>query len=280
MFSISAPIGNASYTDTHGLFVEPPRTKKVYSLYAKVVRRRSDISDGAKLTYLEILDFDFAHKYTGECKGYVFPSNETLSENRGVSERTIRQHIEELIVAGVLSRVRRKNKSSLLYISSVIQSNVEQYTSESRTAKKSRSQSPLSSTKPSEKTQPETRNQERQKSAVSYIDENTRILETTTNENDVVAQKLERLKLSPEKARSLAEGYPQEHIEKQIAELERRIREGQRPIRNPAGWLITAIEVVEVEQKQTKPPTQLRPVCNDEGEITHFEAYEFAEEQC
>jgi hypothetical protein len=283
MFPTSAPIGNAPYIDAKGVYVEPRTyTKRDYAEYAKIVRRRNDISDGAKLTYLEILEFDWESKQTGACKGFAFPSVDTLCEMRGVGERTIRGHLQELINKGILSRMRRRNSSSVLYIEDVIQTRVEQHSSfeKPRTAKICRYQKPFLPAKAKTVPSLQSDNPERQKSAIAYIDETTRIHETTTKQD--VVEKLERLKISGEKAQILAQSYPIAHIEAQIQELERRLRIGNaRPsIHNPAGWLIAAIEYSQIVPVEKKLLPKMHPVYDEQGQITHYEAVEMEGMDC
>jgi hypothetical protein len=286
MFAPTAQVSNVDYSDAESIFVEHRSpSKKEYALYAKAIRRRTDITDGAKLTYLELIDFDYESKQTGTCKGYVFPKTEKIAELRGVSERAIREHIKELISVGVLSRVRRKNTSSVIYIEDVIPKPMEQHTpaSHSSTAKICRSSKALSMSVASHQVSFQLENPERQKSAAAYIDETTRISETTTRQ-DAVAEKLERLKISPNKAHDLAERYSPQHIEVQVCELERRLRDPRSCglIRNPGGWLIAAIERVEVSTGEVSSPPrrQALPVFDERGNIDYYEVSELQEIGC
>src|SRR3712207_8439482 len=45
---------------------------------------------------------------------YVFPAVEKLAKIRHTSERTIQRHIRELIKAKLLTRIRQRNKPSIL----------------------------------------------------------------------------------------------------------------------------------------------------------------------
>gem|GEM_PF-2776029 len=85
------------------------------------------ISDAAKITFQVIDGYDWESKDTGESKGYVFPAVETLVRLRGVVDRTIRRHIAELIEAKLLTRTRRRNLPSILYIEDVSDEEVEKY---------------------------------------------------------------------------------------------------------------------------------------------------------
>jgi hypothetical protein len=77
------------------------------------------LSDAAKITYQVIEGFDWEDKDTGDSKGFVFPSIETISAIRNAAKRTIFRHIKELEKVGLLTRVRRRNLPSVLYIEEV-----------------------------------------------------------------------------------------------------------------------------------------------------------------
>lgn len=77
------------------------------------------VSDAAKITFQVIDGFDWESKETGESKGFVFPAVETIAKIRHTSVRTIQRHMLELIKAKLLTRVRQRNKPSILYIEEV-----------------------------------------------------------------------------------------------------------------------------------------------------------------
>jgi len=86
-----------------------------------------DLSDAAKITYQVIDGFDWEDKETGESKGYAFPATETIAEIRGTTTRTVRRHLKELEQVGLLTRVRRRNRSSILYIENVSDKETDRY---------------------------------------------------------------------------------------------------------------------------------------------------------
>lgn len=86
-----------------------------------------ELSDAAKITYQVIDGFDWEDKETGDSKGYAFPATETIARIRGATDRTIRRHITELEQVGMLTRVRRRNKSSILYIEDVSEEETARY---------------------------------------------------------------------------------------------------------------------------------------------------------
>src|SRR5918999_6360262 len=85
------------------------------------------VSDAAKITFQVIDGFDWESKDTGESKGYVFPAIETIAKIRHTSVRTIQRHILELVKAKLLTRIRQRNKPSILYIEEVSDEEVQQY---------------------------------------------------------------------------------------------------------------------------------------------------------
>lgn len=85
------------------------------------------LSDAAKITFQVIDGFDWEDHETGESKGYVYPAVETLANIRKTSVRTIQRHILELIEAKLLTRLRRRNKSSVLYIEEVSEIEINKY---------------------------------------------------------------------------------------------------------------------------------------------------------
>jgi hypothetical protein len=85
------------------------------------------VSDAAKITFQVIDGFDWESKDTGESKGYVFPAIETIAKIRHTSVRTIQRHILELIKAQLLTRIRQRNKPSILYIEEVSDTEVQKY---------------------------------------------------------------------------------------------------------------------------------------------------------
>ncbi len=85
------------------------------------------LSDAAKITFQVIDSFDWEDKGTGDSKGFVFPAIDTLARIRNASDRTIRRHLEELEKEKLLTRVRRRNKPSLLIIENISEKEVSLY---------------------------------------------------------------------------------------------------------------------------------------------------------
>jgi hypothetical protein len=76
----------------------------------------SGISDGAKLTYWVIYSHDWYGPGGEGRKGYVWPTIARIARLRHTTERTIQRHLAELIHSGLLTRVLRRGKPSILYI--------------------------------------------------------------------------------------------------------------------------------------------------------------------
>ncbi|MCL5959436.1 MAG: helix-turn-helix domain-containing protein [Chloroflexi bacterium] len=74
------------------------------------------VSDGAKLTYLVIYSHDWYEPSRLGRKGYVFPTIGRLAQLRHTTSRTVQRHLAELIGAGLLTRIIRRGKPSVLYI--------------------------------------------------------------------------------------------------------------------------------------------------------------------
>ena len=85
------------------------------------------LTDAAKITFQVIDSFDLEDKESQDSKGYVFTAVETIAKLRIASDRTIRRHILELIGAKLLTRIRRRNKPSILYIEDVSDEEVNKY---------------------------------------------------------------------------------------------------------------------------------------------------------
>lgn len=85
------------------------------------------VSDAAKITYQVIDGFDWENTATGDSKGFVFPAVQTLARIRSASARTIQRHIKELEKSLLLTRQRRRNKPSILFIEDVSEKETNHY---------------------------------------------------------------------------------------------------------------------------------------------------------
>ena len=73
------------------------------------------LSDGAKLTYLVLDGFDWEDE-AGLRKGFAFPSKAHLAEIRGLDERTVQRHVQELEGAGLVTREGRSGQTNIYWI--------------------------------------------------------------------------------------------------------------------------------------------------------------------
>jgi DNA-binding transcriptional regulator YhcF (GntR family) len=239
------------------------RTRRDYAQIAKALRRRTDLSDGAYRTYLEIIEFDWEDKSTGTCKGYVFPSLATLAKMRGVTVRTIERHIRELISLGLLSRERRRNQVSVLYI--------EELANE-----------PERQARRSDKNVTSIDRREATKMSIVYIDEiiTTDKPQQDTEHVDVVDQ-LIRLRINQHTAEQLARSYPRSYIYAKVNLLQHKLSSQTRgqPIVDTAGWLIRAIEqdyhvppqLTTIQQAQPKRQAEVYAIDEEQGTVTIVE---------
>lgn len=67
-----------------------------------------DLSHGAKITYGRFL------RYAG-MNGYAFPKRDTVAKEIGASWRSVDEYIDELVVFGLLEKIRRGKKRSNIY---------------------------------------------------------------------------------------------------------------------------------------------------------------------
>jgi hypothetical protein len=110
------------------IFRRKNRLKKHFVNVSNVLLYCYDfVSDAAKITFQVIDGFDWESKETGESKGYVFPAAEMIAKIRHTSVRTIQRHILEIIKAKLLTRIRQRNKPSILYIEEVSDEEVNKY---------------------------------------------------------------------------------------------------------------------------------------------------------
>lgn len=176
------------------------------------------VSQSAVLTYLAICTFDYAQGEQGERKGYVFPLTSTISRMRGLSERTIREHLAQLISGGYLVRQRRRNKSSVLRIP----------------------QSPT----PIQKTPYKSTNRERQKTAVAYIGKKKEKIIKQHVVKNLTLEKLLRIGVNERVALRLCQNHQAEYICSKLDLLAQQLQKVSfgKSIRNPAAWLVQAIE--------------------------------------
>lgn len=85
------------------------KKRKNFAQVANAIIRNKDLSDGAFRVFCELL----SHRYNN---GRVFPSHNTMAKDIGVDVRTIRNHIKQLKILGLVSWKKRGFSKSNEYI--------------------------------------------------------------------------------------------------------------------------------------------------------------------
>lgn len=182
------------------------------------------LSDGARVTYQLIDSFDWEDKNTGDSKGFVYPSIEKLAEIRLAGKRTVFRHIQELEKAKLLTRVRRRNKPSILYIEDVSEEEANKYLERFVDRKENNEEKLRSAKNGISQTMPEM-----PKMAFPYRKENEPLKENENNVNekkqirgkgvDVLSNILMQYKLKRLKKTEKPDGILQrDYLAKEIAE--------------------------------------------------------------
>ena len=76
------------------------------------------VSDSAKITYQVIDSFDWEDG-DGLRKGFAFPSKARMADIRGLEERTVQRHIQELEAAGLITREARPGETNIYWIEDI-----------------------------------------------------------------------------------------------------------------------------------------------------------------
>src|SRR5690625_4840211 len=105
------------------------RKDHYHQLDKTIIFAYPNLSDGAKLTYIVLDSYDWDDG-DGGSKGYVFPYQSTLARVRKVSERTIRNHLKELINARLITAEvvnTPKGRRNIYWIEDCSQEEFERY---------------------------------------------------------------------------------------------------------------------------------------------------------
>jgi hypothetical protein len=73
------------------------------------VLRRSDLQPGAKLTYMVLLSYAWQ-------KNHAYPGQDSLARDMGVSDRSVRTYLDQLVASGLLTIRRRGLGLTNVYI--------------------------------------------------------------------------------------------------------------------------------------------------------------------
>lgn len=117
--------------------IQSTRTKADYTIMLKVVRRDYvHLRDEDKVLYEILVDYDYADKTTGQCKGYVFPDpQKTLINDCHTSYRTIARRLARLEEAQLIKRIHRQNKPPLIVLLDIPEEKLSTYRNERRMPK-------------------------------------------------------------------------------------------------------------------------------------------------
>jgi DNA-binding MarR family transcriptional regulator len=112
------------------IFQRRQRRKDHYHTLDKtIIFAYPNLSDGAKMTYITLDSYDWPDD-SGTSKGYVFPYQETLANVRGVSLRTVQDHLRELSDAGLIKVeciTTKQGRRNIYWIEDASQEEFERY---------------------------------------------------------------------------------------------------------------------------------------------------------
>lgn len=239
----------------HKLQYQRPRLERHFVQTPQILLRGyPDLSDGAKLTYLVLLSFDYLDAEAGVHKGIVYPSIETLMSIRGKGRSTIYAHLAELEKQGLAEVLIGEGIRLYNPQEGETADDPTLYPSAARTvatASHSGSQSPshvasdetsgvedkstcatLTFQKSGRLLRKEEENQETKQYQYSEAGE---------RERKLVVEKLRKLGFDQSLARQFAQRYRPERIDDQITNLCRALQSGVH-IQSYPRWLYRAIE--------------------------------------
>ncbi len=92
------------------IFIEDETLRQGFTQIPNSILRRSDISPGAKLTYVVLLSYAWQ-------EGSCFPGQERMAEDMGVTDRSVRTYLRELEGVGLLiTKQRGLGKTNLYFL--------------------------------------------------------------------------------------------------------------------------------------------------------------------
>lgn len=230
----SQPAETADGPEQNTIVVENEALRRGFTLIPNDVLRDSEISFGARLTYTLLLSYAWQ-------EGSCFPGQERMADDLGVTRQAVNKYLKELKADRYVSWKRRGlGRTNIYYILDRSKS--------SAPAADQKEGSPQ--TAPSNGPAPDVTTRLHQNvTAGFHQDVNPRLHNKDTEEEDteqqpVVARKLTGLNVSPDKVKEILAGYPSQYIEQKLELLrwKRKHSLRHRPISDPAGWLVKAIE--------------------------------------
>ena len=95
-------------SDLH-VIIEDESLRAGFTQIPNQILRRSDIQPGAKLTYMVLLSYAWQ-------KDQAYPGQDRLAVDMGVSERSVRTYLEQLVSTGLITIKRRGLGLTNVYI--------------------------------------------------------------------------------------------------------------------------------------------------------------------
>ena len=250
----SAPATKRTVSN-HKVQYQRPRLQKHFVQTPQVLLRGyPQLSDGAKLTYLVLLSFDYLDAESDAHKGIVYPSIETLMAIRGKGKSTIYAHLAELEkhglaevligegirlynpLEGEMSEDRRlcpsTSQTAATASHSGSQSPSRRASDDISRGEESATSSTLTFQKSGRLIMEEEENQETKQYQYSEAGE---------RERKLVVEKLRKLGFDQSLARQFALRYSPERIDEQITNLCRALQSGVH-VQSYPRWLYRAIE--------------------------------------
>lgn len=250
----TAPATKRTVSNYKAQYQRPRLEKHFVQTPQILLRGYPDLSDGAKLTYLVLLSFDYINTETDAHKGIVYPSLETLMAIRGKGRSTIYAHLAELEKHGLIE--------ILIGDGIRLYNPLEGETHEERRVCPSYSQSAATdshsgSQSPSRNTSDDiSRGEEPATSSTLTFQKSGRLLreeeekiktkqyqysEAGEGERKLVVEKLRKLGFDQSLARQFALRFSPERIDEQITNLCRALQSGAY-VQSYPRWLYRAIE--------------------------------------
>jgi len=104
--------------DKIGIRFDRPRAQRGFVMIDYVIVTDTDLSDGAFRTYAVLRKFAWDHEasLTEDGDPFCYPGLTRIAEERGQSERNVIRHIQEIVKRGYLTKERRGQGQTNLYI--------------------------------------------------------------------------------------------------------------------------------------------------------------------
>lgn len=241
---------------------------------AEILTGYEALSDGARLTYLVLLSFDYLEREQGDHKGVVFPTVETLMAKRRKSRSTIYSHLAELEAYGLIETIpgvgwKLYNPPECLqdaHPTTKLSENSTAVTDDYSALQPYPQTSLPSADAPSVLAHAPT--PEFRKSGQSIKDEEEEITQPKQKQYSMaeknqahgeaqrVVRDLQKFGFAPWLASKFLQRYGTQRVQRQLCHLEAQLKRGV-VIQNGARWLYRAIECdYQFPQQQKQPPRQ------------------------